>query len=115
MICQVTPHLQIIYSEIQKLAEKINDEELARARSQLKAQTLMNLESTISRSEQIARQLQVFNRIIPIDEIIQNIENVSTEAVEEITRRILKSELTLAVLGPIRDLESFEVIKESLI
>jgi len=75
----------------------------------------MNLESTISRSEQIARQLQVFNRIIPIDEIIQNIENVSTEAVEEITRRILKSELTLAVLGPIRDLESFEVIKESLI
>ncbi len=104
--------LTIIYSEIQKLTEKISEEELARARAQLKAQTLMNLESTISRSEQIARQLQIFDRIIPIAEIIQNIENVDTEAINETASRVLKSELTLAALGPIKNLEDFEAIKE---
>ena len=44
----------------------VTEQELARARAQVKASLLMSLESTGSRCEQLARQLQVFGRVVPI-------------------------------------------------
>ena len=41
----------------------VTEQELARARAQVKASLLMSLESTGSRCEQLARQLQVFGRV----------------------------------------------------
>ena len=106
--------LPIICYELQKLADKISYDEVARAHSQLKAATLMALESTTSRSEQVARQLQIFGRIVPVEEVINQIENVSVPALKRTTTRLLQSELTIAAIGQIQNVEEFSVIKERL-
>ena len=49
------------------MQRSVSQEELNRARAQVKAGLLMSLESTGSRCEQVARQMQVFGRVIPTE------------------------------------------------
>ena len=111
---RVNKLISIICCELQKLTEKINDDELARARSQLKASTLMALESTASRSELVARQLQIFDRVIPVKEVISQIEKVSIFDLKGITKRLLGSKLTFSALGPIKNVDQFHIIEKRL-
>ena len=111
---EVKELLPIICAELQKLSDRIEDDEIARARSQLKAATLMALESTASRSEQIARQLQIFDRIVPVEEVIKNIEKVDSADLKRTITRLLGSNLTFAALGPIQNVENFDTIKKLL-
>uniref|UniRef100_A0A6P4FNC8 Uncharacterized zinc protease RF_0338-like n=1 Tax=Drosophila rhopaloa TaxID=1041015 RepID=A0A6P4FNC8_DRORH len=60
--------IPVTLAELQKVQQSVGMDELSRARAQLKSSLLMSLESTGSRCEQIARQLQIFGRLIPIAE-----------------------------------------------
>ena len=57
--------MPVTLEELRKVQSEVNEPELDRARAQVKASLLMSLESTGSRCEQLARQLQVFGRVIP--------------------------------------------------
>ncbi len=92
------------------MADTLNEQELVRARNQIKAGTLMALESSGARCEQAARHLIVHGRTIPYAEIVARIEAVDQDAVRRVARRLLKGELTLAALGPIDGLESLDKI-----
>ena len=105
---EVRDLIPLIADEIGKARDSIEPQEVERARAQLKASTLMSLESTSSRVEQLARQLMVFGRLIPIEEIIARIEAVDTEAVAAVARRLTESQPTVAALGPLGDMESIE-------
>jgi predicted Zn-dependent peptidase len=83
-------------------------DELARARAQLKAGLLMGRERTSARVEQLANQLLVYGRTITSEEIVERIEAVDAEAIEGFARRLLASQPTLAALGPIRKLEPLD-------
>ncbi len=107
---EVVELMPVICDEVHKLIDHVGEEELSRARAQLKASTLMTLESTASRSEQVARQLQIFDRIVPIEEVIENIENVDAAAIKRLAARMMKSAPTLAAIGPTDKLEDFEAI-----
>jgi predicted Zn-dependent peptidase len=74
----------------------------------------MALESTASRSEQIARQLQIFDRIVPAEEVIKQIDKVNAADLKRITTRLLGSKLTFSALGPIHNVEEFDTIKRRL-
>jgi predicted Zn-dependent peptidase len=71
-----------------------------RARTQVKASLLMSLESTGSRCEQLARQMQVFGRVIPMAETIARIDAVGVEQVRHAAARLFRGRPTLAALGP---------------
>jgi predicted Zn-dependent peptidase len=88
------------------VAETLTEAELVRARNQIKAGTLMALESSGSRCGQAAHHLLIHGRPIPYAEIVSRIEAVDQDAVRRVARRLLKSKLTLAALGPIGELES---------
>ena len=60
-----------------------------RARAQLKASLMMALESCFAQSEELARQLLVFGRRIPQDEIIAKIDAVDQDAIRRVGRRLL--------------------------
>lgn len=102
--------IPLIAQEMRAVCDGVRADEIARARAQLKASTLMSLESTSSRAEQAARQLQIYGRIIPIDETISRIEAVDAAAVERVARRILQSPLTLAAIGPTGAIEPYDAI-----
>ena len=99
-----------VCEEFVTVADTLNEQELVRARNQIKAGTLMALESSGARCEQAARHLIVHGRTIPYAEIVSRIEAVDQDAVRRVARRLLQGELTLAALGPIHGLESLDKI-----
>ena len=93
--------LAIVRGELEDLAGGGPDEdELARARAQLRASLLMARESTSSRCEQIAQQLLVHNRPIPPEELTERVEAVSAAEVMDIAARYASAPSSLVVLGP---------------
>lgn len=103
-----------VCEEFVTVADTLNEQELVRARNQIKAGTLMALESSGARCEQAARHLIVHGRTIPYAEIVSRIEAVDQDAVRRVARRLLQGELTLAALGPIDGLESLDKIAARL-
>ncbi|GBR00762.1 M16 family metallopeptidase [Acetobacter oeni] len=106
--------LPVTLAELQKIQERVGDEELSRARAQLKSSLLMSLESTGSRCEQIARQLQIFGRLIPIEETVQKINAVTPQDICRAATRVFRSQPTLATLGPIGGVMSLHSLQQQL-
>jgi predicted Zn-dependent peptidase len=103
-----------VCEEFAGVADTLSEAELVRARNQIKAGTLMALESSGARSEQAARHLIIHGRPIPYAEIVTRIEAVDQAAVQRVARRLLQGELTLAALGPIDELEPLDKIAARL-
>ena len=90
----------VTLEELRRVQIDAGEGELRRARAQVKAGLLMSLESTGSRCEQLARQLQVFGRIVPVAETVAKIEAVTLADVRRTAARIFRGRPTLAAMGP---------------
>jgi len=89
--------------ELEKFASGVTEDEVARARAQLKSGLLMSLESSSARADQIARQLIVFDRVLPVEEIEQRIDSVDSAAVTRLMQSVLSApQPTIATVGPSR-------------
>lgn len=105
----------VVCDELGKVAaQPLEDDELSRARMQIKAGVLMSLESTSSRAERLARQLQVYGRTIPVSEIADRIDAVTAEDTRRIAERLLASPPTVAALGPVAQLDDYSAIEAQL-
>lgn len=104
----------VTLEELKKVQKNVGEDELARARAQLKASLLMSLESTGSRCEQIARQFQLFGRLIPVAETVARVEAVTTDDIRRVAARIFNQTPTLAALGPVKHVLSLDRITENL-
>ncbi|HEY0835551.1 MAG TPA: pitrilysin family protein [Azospirillum sp.] len=107
---EVSELLPVVCEELVKVGEDISEDELARARAQMKAGTLMAMESTMARCEQLGQQLLVYGRPIPVEEIVTRINAVDRDAVMQAARRLRRSRPTVAALGPTQRLEDYERI-----
>jgi predicted Zn-dependent peptidase len=90
----------VTLEELRKVQTDVTQDELDRAKAQFRASLLMSLESTGSRTEQLARQIQVHGRIIPVEETKARIAAVTIEEVQEAARAAFRAAPTLAALGP---------------
>jgi len=107
--------MRVVVDEIAATAETINETEVARAKTQMKAGLLMALESSGARAEQLARQIIAYDRPIPLEEIVARVEAVTVESARQAGRSLIsRSRPAVAALGPGRDLESAATIAESL-
>lgn len=104
----------LVCQELANVARDVSPEELARARAQLKSGLLMSLESTSSRCEQLARQLMVFERPIPVAETVAKIEAVDAATVCQAAERLITSAPTMAVIGPISKVPPLSELKANL-
>jgi len=104
----------ITIEELRKVQRDVTESELARARAQVKASLLMSLESTGSRCEQLARQLQVFGRVIPTSETVARIEAVTIDDIRRAAARLFRAKPTLAALGPAGEVAPLSVIADRL-
>jgi predicted Zn-dependent peptidase len=106
--------MPVMLEALRAVQRDVTEEELARAKAQLRASLLMSLESTGSRCEQLARQLQVFGRVIPVEETKARIAAVTVEEVQEAAARIFRARPTLAAMGPAEHVPAVEKIAEKL-
>ena len=97
---QVEELVPLIFAQIKEISGGLLDTEIARARAQIKAGILMSLESTSSRSEQLARQMVVFKKPLSIEDTIAKVEAVDEDAIKRVAERLLASPPTLTTLGP---------------
>ncbi|WP_277613539.1 M16 family metallopeptidase [Neoroseomonas marina] len=106
--------MPVTIEALRAVQRDVTEEELARAKAQLRASLLMSLESTGSRCEQLARQLQVFGRVIPVEETKAKIAAVTVEQVQEAAARMFRARPTLAAMGPAEHVPGVDAIMERL-
>jgi len=104
----------VLCDEIVSVTGGVADAEVERARAQLKASMLMSLESTTSRCELLARQHAVYGRPVPMDEVVGKVMAVTSADVKRVARRLFGGTPTLAVLGPLAKVESYDAIRARL-
>ncbi len=105
----------VICGEVVKIAHSVSNDELDRARAQLKASLLMSLESPSARCEQLSRHMLIFGRPIPAREIIERIDAVDADALTQSARRLIEGERpTVTALGPVAGVEPYEKIAARL-
>jgi len=102
--------VSVIAGEMRAVAAKVTPTELSRARAQLKASTLMALESTGARCERLAQNLMVYGRIVPVEEIVTKIDAIDEASVERVAARLLTSAPTVAAVGPLGQLVDYGAI-----
>ena len=105
----------VTLAELLRVQHDVTEDELNRAKAQLRASLLMSLESTGSRCEQLARQWQVHGRIIPTEETKQNIAAVTVADIQAVAAKIFRGKPTLAALGPAGKVPGLAQISESLL
>jgi predicted Zn-dependent peptidase len=107
--------MRVAVGEIMAAAESLTEAEIARTKAQMKAGLLMALESSGTRAEQIARQMIVYGRPVPLDEIVGKIEGVTVESARAAGRALIaRGRPAVAALGPGAGLESAAAIAETL-
>jgi predicted Zn-dependent peptidase len=107
--------MRVVVGEITAAADDINEAEVARAKAQRKPGHLMALESSGARAEQLARQMLIHGRPIPLDEIVGRIEAVTVESARKAGGDLIaRGRPAVAALGP-SGLESAAAIAETLV
>jgi predicted Zn-dependent peptidase len=93
--------VDLILAEFRSLKETLlSDEELTRAKDQLKGNILMGLESSNSRMANLARQEMYFHQFFTVEEVIARIEAVNAAQVQAMAQRLFVPErIAVTLLG----------------
>jgi predicted Zn-dependent peptidase len=78
--------------------EPLPEEELRRAKDQLKGNLLLSLESSMSRMSNLARQEMYFQYFFSQQEILDRVEQVTAEQVKEAANTLFQPEVVAATL-----------------
>jgi len=102
-----------IVSELRQLKETpIAEEELKRAKDQLKGSLMLSLESSTARMSNLARQEMYYDRFVSMDEIIERIQAVTQEDLLQSANELFRPELiAVTVLG---NLNGLKITRDSL-
>jgi predicted Zn-dependent peptidase len=99
--------IEVTLNEVGKLARNgLEPRELARAKSQLKGNMLLGMESTDSRMNRLARNEIYFRRDIPLEEVARGIESVTNDQVVELASACFKpNQMGMVLLGDLKGRE----------
>lgn len=105
----------VIIEELRKASEHIDGQEIERSRAQIRAQLLMGQESPAARAGQIARQMMLYGRTIPNQEMMERIAGITTQRLTDLAGRLFfDTAPTLSAIGPVDQLVSLNEIAGAL-
>ena len=99
--------VQAIVNEFRQLKQNaISEEELKRAKDQLKGSLMLSLESSTARMSNLARQEMYYDRFFGMDEIIERIQAVTLEDLLQSANQLFQPEvIAVTVLGNLNGLK----------
>jgi predicted Zn-dependent peptidase len=104
--------VESIVKEFRAIKQPVSDDELRRAKDQLKGSLMLSLESSSARMSNLARQEMYFDRFLGLDEIIERIEAVTKDDLLEMANDFFKTEaIAVTVLG---NLDGLKISRDQL-
>jgi len=99
--------VDLVLVEFRKLKETpLTDEELTRAKDQLKGNILMGLESSNARMANLARQEMYFRQFFSADEIIARVDEVTSAEVQAMAQRLFDpGSIAVTLLGRLQGMK----------
>jgi predicted Zn-dependent peptidase len=95
--------IRLTLEEIRRLCgERLDEEELRRAKDHLKGSLVLSLEYTGARMSQLAREEIYFGRSFTLDELLSSIEAVTADDVQRIANDLFSGQLSASLLGDLR-------------
>ena len=91
--------VQLAREVLGETAEKLTQAELDRARAQVEAGLLMTLETPQGRADHMARSIEVFDRILSLDELLGHIRAVTVDDARAAGRALLEGPVAVASVG----------------
>ena len=105
----------VICDEVNKIKQdSVAGKELERAKSQIRSSILMGRESMLARANRQARHMLNFNQEVDIAKILAKINVVNTDDIMMMAQKIFTTKPTIAALGPVAGLESYDIISQRL-
>lgn len=91
--------------EMRKLQDElVPEDELVSNREQLKGGLVLALEGTFNRMARMVRSLMLFDRVVPVEEILASVDAVTAEQIQKEAQATFRSDqCTLGILGPKQD------------
>lgn len=107
---KIADFFKSLHDEINMLLEGgVSEEEVMRARKQIKSSVLMGMESVMNRMTRLAKAVLMYDRVVPVDEVIEKIENVNREMINEYARGLFQQgQFSMAAIGDKRVLPDVE-------
>jgi predicted Zn-dependent peptidase len=93
--------VDLVLAEFRNLKEvPLSDEELTRAKDQLKGNILMGLESSSSRMANLARQEMYFHQFFSVEEVIARVDAVDAAQIQAMAQRLFVADrIAVTLLG----------------
>jgi len=107
---QIAELTEITIAEMARAATDMREDEVARARAQMKAGLLMGLESPSARAERLARMISIWGRVPTLDETVARIDAVGVDEVRAFTARTLAAPAAMALYGPVAKAPGLEAL-----
>ncbi|MBA4492016.1 pitrilysin family protein [Paracoccus sp. S1E-3] len=100
--------------ELKRSVDSLSDAEIARAKAQLKAGTLMGLESSSGQAERIARSLAIWGRVPEPAETARRLDAVTRADLRNYAASLIARRPAMALYGPVDRAPSLEALIERL-
>jgi predicted Zn-dependent peptidase len=106
--------MEVLGTEFNRLQEDgVTDEELERARENVKGRTVLSMESTLARMNRLGSSLLMGVPILTTDELLAKLDAVTLEDVNELARELFRPDL-LSAAGVGADEDAFREALESV-
>lgn len=105
---------QLTVDELKRSVDEMSDAEIARARAQLKAGTLMGLESSSGQTERIARSLAIWGRVPEPAETAERLDAVTRADIARYAESLIARRPAMALYGPVDRAPALDTLIERL-
>ena len=95
--------LKVMVGELDRVADTLEADEVARAKGSVRGSVVLGLEDTGSRMTRLGKMLCTGAELLTIDDALERIDAVDLDAVREVAEAVLSGPRSLAVVGPFTD------------
>ena len=79
----------------------VTQAEVDRCKQQIRGELLLSMESTTNHMSRLGKSVILYNRVIPVEEMVESILQVQPENIHNLARRLYRPEnFALAIVGP---------------
>lgn len=104
----IDPLMEALTIELKRFSNSLDRREIERAKAQMRAGSVMALESASSRAERNARQMITYDALIPIEDTLEKIDAVTASDIAQVAEKIFVSEPQMVLYGRIQKARDFD-------